>query len=88
MIEIHLVGYSLGALLVRGYLEQTRPKNFGSVVMIGPPNHGSEIVDALGATLFLIGTHAMTRLPWRRTRLRILNSSGWRAWRRTFPWPA
>jgi palmitoyl protein thioesterase len=48
--RIHFVGYSLGALLVRGYLEQTRPKNFGRVVMIGPPNHGSEIVDAIGGT--------------------------------------
>jgi pimeloyl-ACP methyl ester carboxylesterase len=48
--KVHFVGYSLGALLVRGYLEQTHPKNFGRVVMIGPPNHGSEVVDAIGGT--------------------------------------
>jgi hypothetical protein len=48
--KIHFVGYSLGALLVRGYLKQTHPKNLGRVVMIGPPNHGSEIVDAIGGT--------------------------------------
>ena len=48
--KIHFVGYSLGALLVRAYLQQTRPKNLGRVVMIGPPNHGSEIVDLIGGT--------------------------------------
>jgi triacylglycerol lipase len=48
--RIHFVGYSLGALLVRGYLRQDHPKNLGRVVMIGPPNHGSEIVDAIGCT--------------------------------------
>jgi pimeloyl-ACP methyl ester carboxylesterase len=48
--KIHFVGYSLGALLVRAYLRQTHPKNLGRVVMIGPPNHGSEIVDFIGGT--------------------------------------
>jgi triacylglycerol lipase len=49
-LKIHFVGYSLGALLVRGYLKQNRPTNLGRAVMIGPPNHGSEIVDAIGGT--------------------------------------
>ena len=47
--EIHLVGYSLGALLVCAYLQHNHPKSLGRVVMIGPPNHGSEI-DAIGCT--------------------------------------
>jgi triacylglycerol lipase len=42
--KIHFVGYSLGALLVRAYLQRTHPKGLGRVVMIAPPNHGSEIV--------------------------------------------
>jgi triacylglycerol lipase len=48
--KIHFVTYSLGALLVRGYLQRTHPKGLGRVVMIGPPNHGSEIVDFIGGT--------------------------------------
>jgi pimeloyl-ACP methyl ester carboxylesterase len=48
--KIHFVGYSLGALLVRAYLQRTHPRGLGRVVMIGPPNHGSEIVDFLGCT--------------------------------------
>jgi pimeloyl-ACP methyl ester carboxylesterase len=48
--KIDFVGYSLGALLIRAYLKQTHRTNLGRVVMIGPPNHGSEIVDAIGCT--------------------------------------
>ena len=48
--KTHFVGYSLGALLVRAFLQQTHPRNLGRVVMIGPPNHGSEIVDFIGGT--------------------------------------
>jgi triacylglycerol lipase len=44
----HFVGYSLGALVIRAYLAQAPPGHLGRVVMIAPPNHGSEIVDALG----------------------------------------
>ncbi len=47
--ELHFVGYSLGALVVRAYLG-TPPKNLGRVVLIAPPNHGSEIIDAIGRT--------------------------------------
>ena len=46
---VHFVGYSLGALLVRDYLGRHAVPKLGRVVMIGPPNHGSEIVDSLGA---------------------------------------
>lgn len=44
---VHFVGYSMGALLIRAYLHQHRPANLGRVVMIGPPNHGSEVADFL-----------------------------------------
>jgi triacylglycerol lipase len=48
--KVHFVGYSLGALLVRAYLQQAQPHNLGRVVMIGPPNYGSEVVDHIGCT--------------------------------------
>ena len=48
--KIDFAGYSLGALLVRAYLRRTHPKGLGRVVMIGPPDYGTEIVDFIGGT--------------------------------------
>ncbi len=48
--RVHFVGYSLGALVVRAYLAEAPPPSLGRVVLLGPPNHGSEIVDAIGDT--------------------------------------
>lgn len=42
---LHMVGYSMGGLIIRQYLERYRPQNLGRVVMLATPNHGSEIAD-------------------------------------------
>ncbi|MGE0623672.1 MAG: esterase/lipase family protein [Pseudomonadales bacterium] len=42
---LHLVGHSLGGLLIRAYLGARYPANLGRVVLIGTPNHGSELAD-------------------------------------------
>jgi hypothetical protein len=63
---VHFVGHSLGGLMIRAYLENTKVKNLGRVVLIGTPNRGTTLVDnyqdtwwmkMLGPTALSLSTH-------------------------------
>jgi pimeloyl-ACP methyl ester carboxylesterase len=46
-MTLHFVTHSMGGLIARYYIATRKPKNLGKVVMLGPPNTGSEFADFL-----------------------------------------
>ena len=48
--KLNFVTHSMGGLITRYYIAQQKPENLGKVVMLSPPNTGSEFADWLSET--------------------------------------
>jgi pimeloyl-ACP methyl ester carboxylesterase len=59
--RISFVTHSLGGLVIRTYLSRQPAVNLGRVVMLAPPNRGSELADLLNAMPILRGIAGPTR---------------------------
>ncbi len=46
--KVHFITHSMGGIILRYIQKYTPLPNPGRVVMLSPPNHGSEVVDKLG----------------------------------------
>ena len=96
-VKVHFVTHSLGGIILRQYLSNHSIQNLGRVVMLAPPNQGSELADFLksnglgrwilgksGQQLGTAATDTPRRLGPVRFELGVI--AGDRSWNPLFSW--
>lgn len=73
--RLHFITHSMGGLVARAYVTRHRPPRLGRVVMLAPPNQGSELADRLAPSRIfrrLLGPAAGQLVPRRDPELAAL----------------
>jgi len=50
--RIHFITHSLGGILIREYLQTHKIRKLDKIIMLAPPNHGSDVADKLNGNFF------------------------------------
>ena len=50
--RIHFITHSLGGILIREYLQTHKIRKLDKIIMLAPPNHGSDVADKLKGNFF------------------------------------
>ena len=66
---VHFVAHSMGGLLARAYLAKYPLPRPGRVILLGPPNNGSEIADRFGILPFTARSSVPPASSWLRLRM-------------------
>nr|WP_319249701.1 alpha/beta hydrolase [uncultured Celeribacter sp.] len=62
----HVVTHSMGAILLRSFVQMHPELDWGRVVMLGPPNHGSEIIDTFDDRAAFVALNGPAGMQLRR----------------------
>jgi pimeloyl-ACP methyl ester carboxylesterase len=70
--RVHLVGHSLGNILIRWVVANKRPSHLGRIVMLAPPNRGSRRADLAAPWLSWLSAPLPELTTWDTSTVRTI----------------